>query len=164
MLEQQRLHGLMDMWRCTILHENCWFKNPPLLQLRHNKRLHYVMVQKTRNRACDRTTCNYFLKEQPKNEWHRESTSDSRLWENVGEFQCASTGFLQPKCGNFVYWLSHWSTLLKCVHFLRFKITHLELISLISEEKRTFSHLSWFTSAQADEFKCVQNLIFKLKY
>ena len=37
-------------------------------------------------------------------------------------------------------------------------------ISLISERKRTLSHLSWFSSAQAGEFTCIKNFIFKMKY
>ena len=49
------------------------------------------------------------------------------------------------------------------VHSWSVKITHLEFISLISERKRTFSPLNWFSSAQAGEHICIWNLIIKMK-
>ena len=42
-------------------------------------------------------------------------------------------------------------------------MTHLELISLTPQKKRTFAHLSSFSSAQAGEFTCIKNLSFKMK-
>ena len=42
------------------------------------------------------------------------------------------------------------------------KITQFELISLISERKCTFSTLCIFSSAQADEFNYIYNMIFKI--
>ena len=59
------------------------------------------------------------------------------------------------QCPNSTCTGIHKSTLLKCGRSLRLKITHLGIISLIFERKRTFSHLSWFSSVEAGEFTCI---------